>query len=252
LTGNTTSISINCVPIITTQPATQRVCGNTPASFSVAANGASSYQWQVSPDGSTGWSNISNNATYSGATSATLTVSDPVTLDGNYFRVVLTGAGTCGSTNSTAALLVAKPSPTATFSSASICGSGTQSLTINLTGTGPWTVSYSDGTTTTTRTNISSSQLYITGTSGKTYTITSVADIYCTNGSPTGSIAATIYTIPTVTPSNTSVCYGTSAFTLSYTNTGSANQYSLTKGVRQVSGFSNLTNISLTASPLHL
>ncbi len=249
-TGVTTSEVINCAPTITTQPANQRVCGTGAATFTVVASGVNTYKWQVSADGSTGWSDLSNNGTYSGVSTATLTITNPTTVDGNYYRVVLTGIGTCGSTNSTAALLTAKPSPTALFASTSICGSGTQSLTVNLTGTAPWSVTYSDGTTTVTKTNITSSPWYLSGTSGKTYTITSVSDANCTNASPTGNVAATINPVPAVTPSNATTCYGTSSFSLSYTSTGSANQYSITKGVRQLSGFTNITNSALTASPL--
>ncbi|KAI9549926.1 hypothetical protein GHT06_004511 [Daphnia sinensis] len=63
--------------VITTQPVNQTVNVTENAVFSAtitAGSGTTSYQWQISTDGGATWSNVSNNSTYSGATSQTATI----------------------------------------------------------------------------------------------------------------------------------------------------------------------------------
>src|SRR5690606_27690362 len=87
----------NTVPTITTQPAaTATICEESGTSFTVAATGvALTYQWQVY-NGSA-WSDIANNSTYSGATSATLNINNaPFSINGYKYRSVING--TCLST----------------------------------------------------------------------------------------------------------------------------------------------------------
>lgn len=69
---------ITSAPItITTQPTNVTVCELQTATFTVATSTTiDGYQWQLSTDGGTTWTNITNNATYSGATTATLTVAN--------------------------------------------------------------------------------------------------------------------------------------------------------------------------------
>ncbi|MBR5365912.1 MAG: hypothetical protein IK132_06700, partial [Clostridia bacterium] len=45
---------------ITTQPTSKTVTAGTSVSFKVVATGATSYQWQLSSDGGTTWSNCSS------------------------------------------------------------------------------------------------------------------------------------------------------------------------------------------------
>jgi PKD repeat protein len=77
------------------------------------------------------------------------------------------------------------PLPTGTFvllSKDSICGEDTVRLRIDLTGTPPWTFTYTDGTTTTTVTNLFTTPYYITTfpDSSVTYTVTTLSDANCT------------------------------------------------------------------------
>jgi alpha-tubulin suppressor-like RCC1 family protein len=64
-------------PAVTTQPASREVVSGQSVSFSIAvsASPAPSYQWQRSVNGGNDWSNLANDTTYSGVTTATLTVS---------------------------------------------------------------------------------------------------------------------------------------------------------------------------------
>ena len=89
------------------------------ATFSVAAGGSGpfSYQWQLSTDGGNTWSNVSNGGVYGGATTATLSITaPPVTMSGNFYRCVITGAAPCSPANSFKALLTVNPLPTVIIS----------------------------------------------------------------------------------------------------------------------------------------
>ena len=62
-------------------------------SVSTAGPGPFSFQWQRLPAGGSGWSNLANGADYSGATTATLTISAPTAaMNGDQFRCIVTTA----------------------------------------------------------------------------------------------------------------------------------------------------------------
>jgi gliding motility-associated-like protein len=79
------------------QPKDQFTCEFKQALFTINTNTVSTYQWQVSIDG-TNWNSIVNNTTYTGATTNTLTVNGvTTTMDGYQYRTLLTKIGnTCG------------------------------------------------------------------------------------------------------------------------------------------------------------
>jgi hypothetical protein len=87
---------------ITSQPTSPTICklSGATASISVAASGANSptYQWQaLATTLNAPWVNVSNNANYSGATSATLNITRTTTslpATGTKYRVVVTSCGT--------------------------------------------------------------------------------------------------------------------------------------------------------------
>ncbi|MBN8782014.1 MAG: gliding motility-associated C-terminal domain-containing protein [Terrimonas ferruginea] len=65
-----------CNPItIITQPVDAAICAGRDTLFRVAATGAATYQWQV--DNGSGFVDITNNAIYGGAATATLTLTNP-------------------------------------------------------------------------------------------------------------------------------------------------------------------------------
>lgn len=252
--------TISCAPSITTQPVSASYCGTGAASFTVVGSGYSTLQWQVSANGTSGWTNLSNSGDYSGVTTSTLSVANRTSHDGEYYRVILTGAGTCGTTTSNAVGLIAKASPAAVFvGSASLCGFGSRTLSVNLTGTSPWTFSYTAApstggstATTVTGTTANPTNISVSPSVTTTYTLTSVSDKYCSNSSLTGQTVVTVNPVPTVSPTNTSVCNGASDFSLAYSSTDSPDQYSITTGTRAMSGFSAVTNGSLTGSPMNI
>ena len=102
VTSGCAALTVNSPIVVTTQPASTSAClpTQTSASFSVAVTGtAPTYQWQVSTNAGTTWTNVT------GATSASLTVTGlTAAMTGNQYRAVLNG--TCTSNlNSAAATL---------------------------------------------------------------------------------------------------------------------------------------------------
>lgn len=91
------------LPTFTAQPANTAKCSPEAASFTVSANQAASYQWQLSMDGGANWNNITANAIYTNVAAATLNISNTAGLHNNQYRCVATNAG--GSVNSNAAVL---------------------------------------------------------------------------------------------------------------------------------------------------
>ena len=114
-TSNIVTLTVNTAAVITTQPVSTSVCATpstqgTSTTFTVAATGnALTFQWQVSTDGGTTYTNIANGAPYSGATTNTLTVSGVGTMFNNYLYRVLVTTGGCTATTSNAATLTIKP-----------------------------------------------------------------------------------------------------------------------------------------------
>jgi hypothetical protein len=102
---------LNGITIIT-QPQPYTTCQGNNATFSVAATGVNmTYRWQENG------SNITDGGIYSGATTSTLTLTNPGTgKNGASYRCVI--STTCGTTpvNSNAAVLTVNPTPVATFS----------------------------------------------------------------------------------------------------------------------------------------
>lgn len=112
-----------------TPPADVTVCLGATASFSVVTSTTPlSYQWQISMDGGSSWSDVGNGSTYSGAASATLSITGTTALFNGYkYRCVATD-GT-GSYTSPAATLTVGPIGQLTNSSYAICSEGSTNMT---------------------------------------------------------------------------------------------------------------------------
>lgn len=93
--------------IITPLPTTLAICSDLNTSITVIDNGLTTYQWQISTDG-TNWSDLSNSSTYSGTTSKTLNIiSVNQTINGNKYRVSLSKTGnSCGLISNETQLIV--------------------------------------------------------------------------------------------------------------------------------------------------
>ncbi|MEZ4970098.1 MAG: C-type lectin domain-containing protein [Flavobacteriaceae bacterium] len=108
--GNSTDVTqtITVNPFtISSDPTDQTIFAGTSANFTVSANYADSYQWQLSTDGGTVFNNIADGAEYSGTQSATLTVMTAgVDKNGYRYRVLVSKSGSsCAAVTSDPALL---------------------------------------------------------------------------------------------------------------------------------------------------
>ncbi|MFT3793880.1 BNR-repeat neuraminidase N-terminal domain-containing protein [Flavobacterium sp.] len=117
------TVNVNPLPVITTQPAAPaaQCSGVGVATISVAATGAATYQWRRNGV------NLSNTAPFSGADTATLTITNPVEANAGNYDVVVSTAAPCSVTSNAVALTV-NPAPPAT-TGVTICQGGTGNLT---------------------------------------------------------------------------------------------------------------------------
>jgi sugar lactone lactonase YvrE len=92
-------------------PLSQTIAPGQSASFTVATSATpTGYQWQRLPFGGTTWSNLSNGSSYSGVTTATLTVNNATAaMSGDQFQCVVTFSGAGAETTATSALAVQTP-----------------------------------------------------------------------------------------------------------------------------------------------
>ena len=98
--SNAATLAVNSPVALTDQPDDARICEGDNTSFSVTATGSTiTYQWQVRKNGGP-FINVPNAAPYAGTTTATLSVTNATAaLNGNEYRVVVSGVP-CGSVNS--------------------------------------------------------------------------------------------------------------------------------------------------------
>ena len=144
VTSNAATLQVSANITISTQPTSQTVCEATTISFTSGAAGSGiTYQWQVSTDGGTTYSNLSNGGVYSGATAATLTVTGVLpTQNGYRFRTVASN-GTCTPGISNAATLSVNtfPSINTQPTSVTVCEGGNATFSVAAT-TGVGVLSY--------------------------------------------------------------------------------------------------------------
>lgn len=110
--SNAATLTVLNPVVINANPVDVNTCAGNTASFTVDASGSAlTYQWLYSADG-VSYIPVSNGASFSGATTPTLTISNLSTTLNNYrFKVVVTGTP-CGVLTSTAAKLTANANPT--------------------------------------------------------------------------------------------------------------------------------------------
>jgi len=113
LVSDAATLTVSEPTVINTQPAGATGCAGSSVNFNVQAAGPSlSYQWQVST-GAAAFANITNGTVYSGANTATLSLSGiTASLNGNTYRVIISGFS-CAAVTSAAAVLNVNPLPVA-------------------------------------------------------------------------------------------------------------------------------------------
>ncbi|MFN5323547.1 MAG: T9SS type A sorting domain-containing protein [Bacteroidota bacterium] len=191
VTSNQALLTVNVAPTVSTQPTAAASCDGTPATFSVAAAGSGTlaYQWKF------GGVNIS------GATNSSYTIPAVNTSNAGSYSVSITG--TCGSVNSSAALLTVNANPSTpsitNTGSLAICQGNTVQLNAPMATTWLW----SNGETT---------QNITTGTAGNYSVIVSNAN-GCTATSAAQTV--TVYSLPSPAITGTTTACGTVSLTAS-------------------------------------
>lgn len=174
VTSSCVTLSVATSLSITSQPADATVCEGSNASFTVAAAGAGTYQWQLSTDGGATYSNVPAAAPYSGTTTATLSITGTTAaLSGNRYRCQL--ASSCGNATSNGAILTVNTLPAVSSSpaSATVCSGTNQTFSVTASGTGisyQWQLSTDGGAT---YNNVPAAAPY-SGTTTASLTITGV------------------------------------------------------------------------------
>ncbi|MNU77418.1 hypothetical protein D3C71_669950 [compost metagenome] len=225
-------------PVITVQPPTTRnLCLNGNTTIGTTATGATAYQWQVNTG--SGFTDISNGAPYSNATTNTLTITGATAgMDGYLYRCkVINGAASCF-TNSGNSLL--------DVSVLNLTSGGQANVLCNGASTGAASVSPAGG--------ITSSYTYSWSPSGGTSSIaTNLASgsytVTVTDGTLPGCTATRLYTItqPTAVSGSTIVtnvaCFGNTTGSIDLTPSGGTPGYSYSWG----GGITTQDRISLGA-----
>ena len=194
-TPTTVTVNANPAPSITAGGPTTFCAGG---SVTLTAPAGYSYTWS------------------NGATTQSITVSAS-----NNYSVTVRDANGCSGTSAPATVTV-RPRPTATVSGGgAICPGGSATITATLTGTAPWSVTWSDNVTQTINTGTTASRS-VSPASATTYTVTVLGDANCSGGTSSGSAPVTIKTLPTATVSGGgAICPGASA-TITAALTGTA------------------------------
>jgi hypothetical protein len=163
--------------------------------------GPFTYVWEVSTNSGGSWNPVSGGV-YSGENTATLSITGALlSMNSYYYHCIVTGA--CGNATSNYGILTVNPTATASLSgTTSICVGKSATLTVTLTGTPNWSITYTDGTTPVTVNNIAASPytFNVSPIITTTYTITAVSDV---NGAGTisgGSVLITVTPVPATGP----------------------------------------------------
>jgi hypothetical protein len=247
VTNITFNINPGSGPAITTQPANQTVCTGANTSFAVTAPSATTYQWQLSIDGGTTFTNISNGGVYTNVTTATLNLTG-VTAGMNNYRYRCIASALCGSTASAAAILTVNTAPAVTTHPQDVllCAGSNHTFSVTATGSGlsyQWQLSTDGGATYNNIAGANTASYSLTGITagmnGNRYRC--VVSGTCTPAANSNGAVLTVVTSVTVTtqPVNSTVCAGTNtSFTVAGSGSGIIYQWQVNTG----GGFNDITN----------
>ena len=237
-------------PVITLQPLTQTVCDGSSVTFTTAATGATSFQWQVSTNGGTSYTNIDN------ATGVSYSIASATTTQSTHrFRCVITGP--CNTSTTTAAVLTvnALPALTAQPQPAAICAGSNTQFSVTATGTGisyQWQLSTDGGNNFNNITNATAATLDVNGAAvaQNNHRYRCVVSGACTPPAVSNAAVLTVVAPPTIAaqPSNVTLCAsGTQSVTFNVTGTGTGTLYQWQVSTNGGTSYSNIANANGTS-----
>jgi|GEM_PF-1136573 len=232
-------LTVNTVPVVTSDPLSQSVCEGDPVTFTVSATGTTPYTYT--------WK---KGTTTIGPNSNSYLIASPTTADAGNYRCIISNA--CGAdTSADAALTInTNPSITGDPSPTAVCRGSNSSFTVTASGTTPFIYQWKYNSTV----NV--------GSSGSTLTIfstdTSQAGLYSCNvsntcGDVTSNEAMLTVNIPpaiVTQPSDQTACQGLTA-NFSLTASGSMLTHQWQRSTNGGATYSNLageTSSTLTVS----
>ena len=245
-TSDPALLTVNSLPSITSNPTNSIVCAGTGTSFSVGATAAGiTYQWQVSTDGGSTWTNTTNPVVYTGSASATLLLSNAInsSYDGFQYRCIVSGTCTPPITTSSAILTMnaAPATPGVIAGYTSLCEYTNQSYSI-IPVSGATSYSWSLPTD---WTGTSGSNVINVVNSTYSGTISVTASNSCGTSAPATlnvTVAAGAAPIPNFTISNAVQCLSGNAFT--FTNQSTAAGTTIFSTFWDFGDLANSTNTS--------
>ncbi len=249
--GNATAsanVSVIILPVITSQPANSTLIAGKATSFKVTATGSPTltYQWQQSTNGGSIFSSLANVAPFSGVNTPTLAISNAtLAMNGTLFQVVVNNPSGVANT-SIPALLSTGLVPTIAIPATDGIGNHTINqgalitLSVNPSGTAPFTYVWKHGTTvlssTTNSLTITSPQAADAGA----YSVV-ITNAYG-NVTSTGNLTVVLLPAITVQPApSTVVANKATSFKVTATGTPTLT-YQWQQSTNGGSSFSNLTN----------
>ncbi|MCJ0743646.1 beta strand repeat-containing protein [Pedobacter montanisoli] len=246
------AFAVTAPPSITVQPSNSIVCNGLNTTFSISANNATGYQWQISTNGGGNFTNLTDGGVYSNVTTATMKITGATTaMNGYQYKCVVTGTVTPDATSNAATLTVnSGPAITTQPTVSTLCAGGNTVFSVTATNaTGyQWQVDQGTGFT-----NISNGAPY-SGATTATLSITGAAAgmngyIYrvmasgsCTPAATSNSVALTVNRAPSIAtqPSSRSVVTGTNTSFSVIASNATGFQWQVNQGL----GFTNITNIA--------
>ena len=246
VTSNAATLGVVTSVTITTQPADVVACVGSNANFTVAGSGAGIvYQWQLSTDGGTTWTNISS------SNAATYTVTGVTTANQGYkYRCLLSNA-TCttpGVSNAGTLTVNTLPAIGTQPQSVTLCVGGSNTFSATATGTSltyQWQLS-TDGGTTWNNISGATTSSYAANTvtlSQNTQRYRVVVSGACTPPATSNAAVLTVIAPVSVTaqPANVELCSGSTA---TFNVTGSSVQTIVYQWQQSTDGGTTWTNIS--------
>jgi hypothetical protein len=233
--------------ITTPAPAAITVCNGSALSMSVTAANATGYQW------------YRNSILIPGANFPTYSVASATAANAGTYYVVLSSNSPCGPITSSNTVVTVNPRPTATLSTnapTTICNGQFASMSVAFTGSGPWTFTRFNGSTSVTETvNNNPYTFFFTPSANTTYSITALNDINCTaipaDYSGTASVIVRPRPTAVITASvPTTICNGATA-TMNIALTGTSPwTFNYSNGITntQVTTTSNPYTFTITPS----